>query len=176
MTLFPYTTLFRSNKFVVFGCDALANVIFNNDNNSYLWGCVLGCDGLESLTTDGSCSGIGCCQTAIPKQMSTLIVSFDKRFNNSEVYILSRWSHAMLVEAAAFKFNTTYITTEEMFGQTIPMLMDWAIGSTICDIAHTNKSSYACRSDHSSCMLSYFGVLDSYMLFKIAFSWYSYYW
>ncbi|XP_078158596.1 wall-associated receptor kinase 1-like [Carex rostrata] len=33
----------------------------------------------------------------------------------------------------------------------MPIALDWAIGNTTCEDAQTNKSSYACRSDHSVC-------------------------
>ncbi|KAF3322030.1 Wall-associated receptor kinase 2 [Carex littledalei] len=100
----------------------------------------------------GSCSGIGCCQTDIPKGTSTFMISFDERLNNSEVYNFSRCSYAMVVEAAMFNFNTTYITNEDLIFETdLPMVLDWAIGNTTCEEAQTNKTSYACRSSNSIC-------------------------
>jgi hypothetical protein len=62
----------------------------------------------------------------------------------------------MVVEEAEFNFNTTYITSDVLSysNATLPMVIDWTIGNMTCDIAQTNKSSYACRSDHSVCLHS----------------------
>ncbi|KAJ4755209.1 Wall-associated receptor kinase 2 [Rhynchospora pubera] len=95
----------EKNKFFVIGCDTLAYVNFTNDENSYLGGCVSGCNSLETLT-DGSCSGIGCCETSIPKGPYYLNFWFDDNFNSSMVSNFSPCSHALLREEAGFMFNT----------------------------------------------------------------------
>ncbi|KAJ4806953.1 Wall-associated kinase family protein [Rhynchospora pubera] len=153
----PYRFNHELNKFVAVGCDTIAYVRFNNTKKSYLGGCVLGCDSVDSLT-DGSCSGIGCCQTSIPKGTNYIVFEFDANYNNSEVYNFSRCSYAMLTEEAKFSFNTDYITTDQLYGQSRTAVIDWVIGNTTCDTAQTNKSSYACRSGYSTCLNSSSGL------------------
>ena len=63
------------NKFTVIGCNTLAYILDNADKG-YQSGCVSTCQDLSDLA-DGSCSGMGCCQTAIPKGMGFYNVSFD---------------------------------------------------------------------------------------------------
>ncbi|KAJ4812996.1 Wall-associated receptor kinase 2 [Rhynchospora pubera] len=84
----PFWYNHEKNKFVVIGCDTLAFVNFTNDQNSYLGGCVLGCGSLENMT-NGSCSGIGCCENSIPSGTNNITLWFDDKYNNSEVYSLS---------------------------------------------------------------------------------------
>ncbi|KAJ1689621.1 hypothetical protein LUZ63_013776 [Rhynchospora breviuscula] len=140
----------EKNMIVVIRCDTLAYTrCFSDNNNSYLGGCVSGCDSLESLS-DGSCSGIGCCQTSIPKGINYIELWFDENFNNSKVYNFNPCSYAMLTEAG-FMFNTSHITTDQLLRQNTSAVIDWAIGNTTCNTAQTNKSTYACRSIYSNC-------------------------
>ncbi|XP_078150721.1 wall-associated receptor kinase 3-like [Carex rostrata] len=158
----------EKNKFTVIGCNTLAYLGLDSSTNSSV-GCLSSCDSLEILTKYGSCSGIGCCQTAIPTETSYIDVWFDERSNNSEVHNFSRCSYATVVEEAAFIFQTTYITNEELSAlvlpktngvrqlvryqsQSLPVLVNWVIEGTTCDIAQTKTSSFACRSNHSICL------------------------
>ncbi|XP_078150880.1 wall-associated receptor kinase 3-like [Carex rostrata] len=148
----------EKNKFTVIGCNTLAYLRLD-DSTNYSVGCLSSCDSQDTLNKYGSCSGIGCCQTAISKETNYFYIGFDDRYNNSDVYHFNPCSYAMVVEEAEFKFRTTYVTTKVLgdifnlnFGKEWPMVFDWAIGNTTCDIALKNKSTYACRSDHSSCL------------------------
>ncbi|KAJ4747125.1 Wall-associated receptor kinase 2 [Rhynchospora pubera] len=145
----PFRYDHERNKFVVIGCDTLAFVNFINDQNSYLGGCVSGCGSLESLT-DGSCSGIGCCETSIPAGTNNITFWFDDKYNNSDVYSFSPCSYAMLVEEGGFHFNTGYITTSQLKDQNVSVVIDWVVGNTTCNAARTSKS-YACKSKYSNC-------------------------
>ncbi|KAF3341635.1 putative wall-associated receptor kinase-like 16 [Carex littledalei] len=162
----PYRVNTEKNTFTVIGCNTLAYLCLDNSSEScldfstdYTVGCVSSCGSVDTLIKHGSCDGIGCCQTAMPKGTSSYSVSINKRpsYNNSELYNFSRCSYAMIVEEAEFKFNTTYITTDKLHDTTdqpLPMVIDWAIGNMTCDIAQKYKSSFACRSDHSDCLNS----------------------
>ncbi|KAJ3680203.1 hypothetical protein LUZ60_016481 [Juncus effusus] len=147
----PFQFNHEKNKFTVIGCDTLAYLHIYG--SSWYWGgCVSVCYSLESLT-NGSCSGIGCCQTAIPKGTNYYRVRFDTNFNNSQVYNFSQCGYAVLMEDAGFEFNTRYITTDELYKRgEMPMVLDWTIGNQTCEIAQSNKSSYACVSENSVCV------------------------
>jgi hypothetical protein len=144
------------NKFTVIGCNTLA-IIYNRNSTGYQSGCVSTCQSLSDIV-DGSCSGMGCCQTAIPKGMDYYSVSFDRSFNTSQIWSFSRCSYAVLMEAAAFNFSTAYINTTKFndmsIGQ-VPVVMDWAIREreTSCEVAEENETgSYACVSSNSECV------------------------
>ncbi|KAJ4755988.1 Wall-associated kinase family protein [Rhynchospora pubera] len=149
----PYRFNHEKNKFVVIGCNTLGYLSFTvNQNDSYWGGCVSGCDRLESLS-DESCSGIGCCQTSIPKGTSYILFEFVD-FRNPKVYSFNPCSYAMLTGEDEFVFNTSYITAQQLLDQNTTIVIDWFIGNTTCDSAQTNKSSYACKSDYSICLNS----------------------
>ncbi|KAF8702721.1 hypothetical protein HU200_032549 [Digitaria exilis] len=153
----PYLFSDIHNKFTVIGCNTLAYIGYDINSPGYQSGCVSTCHNLSDLA-DGSCTGIGCCQTAIPKGMDTYFVGFDKNFNTSQIWNFSRCSYAVLMEAEAFNFSTAYITTTE-FNDTasgqVAVVIDWAIrnGSMSCEVAKQNKEgTYACLSKNSDCV------------------------
>ncbi|CAL5068919.1 unnamed protein product [Urochloa decumbens] len=147
------------NKFTIIGCNSLA-YIQDSTKKFYQSGCVSTCQNLADITNGSSCAGMGCCQTAIPKGMGYYEVIFDSGFNTRKIWNFSRCSYAVLMEAEAFSFSTTYISTTE-FNDTntgrAPVVMDWAIRdgmmSLSCDEAKLNKTgTYACLSSKSGCV------------------------
>ncbi|TVU15227.1 hypothetical protein EJB05_38735, partial [Eragrostis curvula] len=153
----PYRFSDTQNKFTVIGCNTLA-YISDSNGTGYQSGCVATCTGPSALT-DGTCSGIGCCQTAIPRGMDYYSAGFARGFNTSRIWRFSRCSYAVLMEAAAFSFSTAYINTTK-FNSTgsgkVPVVLDWAIrsnGTTSCEAAKRNESgNYACISRNSACV------------------------
>ena len=85
----------EKNKFTVIGCNTLAYLCLDFTTN-YSVGCLSSCDSLDTLNKYGSCSGIGCCQTAISKETNSFVICFDDRYNNSDVYHFNPCSYAML--------------------------------------------------------------------------------
>ncbi|PUZ48034.1 hypothetical protein GQ55_7G213300 [Panicum hallii var. hallii] len=157
-SLSPYRFSDVHNKFTVIGCNTLA-YIYDSSGTGYQSGCVSTCQNLTDLT-NGSCSGMGCCQTAIPKGMGYYAVGFDKGFNTSQIRNFSPCSYAVLMEAEAFNFSTAYISTTK-FNDTntgqVPVVLDWAIRngtmSLSCEEAKLNKTgTYACLSSNSGCV------------------------
>ncbi|PUZ48028.1 hypothetical protein GQ55_7G212800 [Panicum hallii var. hallii] len=84
--------------------------------------------------------------------MSTYRVNFQIGANTSRTW---RCNYAVLMEAAAFNFSTTYINTfnETNAGGQVPMVLDWAIrNESSCEVARRNKTgTYACLSSNSEC-------------------------
>nr|TKW05466.1 hypothetical protein SEVIR_7G177600v2 [Setaria viridis] len=124
----------------------------SSNSQSYLTGCISTCSKLSDLT-NGSCSGIGCCQTAIPRRISTYQFGFQIGANSSRRW---RCNYAVLMKAATFNFSTTYINTTKFndtnVGQ-VPMVLEWAIrNENSCEVARRNKTgTYACLSTNSEC-------------------------
>uniref|UniRef100_A0A804PVZ1 Protein kinase domain-containing protein n=1 Tax=Zea mays TaxID=4577 RepID=A0A804PVZ1_MAIZE len=155
----PYRFSDVQNKFTVIGCQTLAYITDNTDK-SYQSGCVSMCQNVSDLM-DGSCSGMGCCQTDIPKKMGFYNVSFDCGFDTSQISRLGlgSCSYAMLMEAEEFSFSTTYIINMTAFNDTnserVPVVMDWAIrdGALSCELARRNETgTYACRNGNNKCV------------------------
>ncbi|KAJ1271885.1 hypothetical protein BS78_06G159900 [Paspalum vaginatum] len=152
----PYRFSDVKNKFTVIGCNTLAYIADSN-GTGYQSGCVSTCQNASDLA-NGSCSGMGCCQTAIPRDMGYYDVTFDGRFNTSQIWTFSRCSYAVLMEAEAFNFSPEYINTTK-FNDTnagqVPVVLDWAIRSKemSCEVAERNNTgTYACLSDNSACV------------------------
>ncbi|URD73284.1 hypothetical protein MUK42_37448 [Musa troglodytarum] len=156
LTNTPYRFSDDLNKFTAIGCDTLAYIGDFQRADSYQSGCVSVCHNEVSLV-NSSCSGIGCCQTSIPKDLTYYEVWFDSNFNSSSIWNFSRCSYAVLLEANQFEFLTSYITTTQFRYNndgTAPLVVDWAIGNETCEVAQRNKTSYACISEHSECLNS----------------------
>ncbi|XP_037403731.1 wall-associated receptor kinase 2-like [Triticum dicoccoides] len=148
-----------TNKFTVIGCQTLAYILGEHAGD-YTSGCVAMCRGesdgdVRSALSNGSCSGIGCCQTAIPRGLDYYRVSFDSGFNTAEIHDVSPCSYAVLMDVSNFTFQTTYATLpgfNTTYGGVAPLVVDWVVGNQTCDAARKNSSSYACVSDHSECL------------------------
>uniref|UniRef100_A0A453CHR0 Wall-associated receptor kinase galacturonan-binding domain-containing protein n=1 Tax=Aegilops tauschii subsp. strangulata TaxID=200361 RepID=A0A453CHR0_AEGTS len=143
------------NKFTVIGCNALA-FISDYNGTGYQGLGVATCRNLSDLA-DGSCSGMGCSQTAIPKRMYYYDTTFLKGVNTSEIWEFNPCSYAVLMEAATFRFNTTYINTNKFndtYNGRVPMILDWAVRDVkSCDVAkQNNMGTYACLSSNSDCV------------------------
>ncbi|KAF7017469.1 hypothetical protein CFC21_030912 [Triticum aestivum] len=143
------------NKFTVIGCNALA-FISDYNGTGYQGLGVATCRNLSDLA-DGSCSGMGCSQTAIPKRMYYYDTTFLKGVNTSEIWEFNPCSYAVLMEAATFRFNTTYINTNKFndtYNGRVPMILDWAVRDVkSCDVAKQNNTgTYACLSSNSDCV------------------------
>ncbi|XP_064992082.1 wall-associated receptor kinase 2-like isoform X1 [Musa acuminata AAA Group] len=157
LTNTPYRFSDDLNKFTVIGCDTLAYIGDFERADSYQSGCVSTCHNEVSLVNRSLCSGIGCCQTSIPKDLTYYEVWFDSDFNSSSTWNFSDCSYAVLLEANQFEFLTSYITTYQFWNNNngkAPLVVDWAIGNEICEVAQRNITSYACISEHSECLNS----------------------
>ncbi|XP_072971598.1 wall-associated receptor kinase 3-like [Typha angustifolia] len=146
----PYRFSDTRNKFTVLGCHTLA-YINGQGSDQFATGCASFCSGLESGTT-GSCTGIGCCQTSIPKDLYYYEVQWGFKDN-------TRWesvpcSYAMLVDAEWYSFSTSDLSGFEFFKMNekrVPLVLDWAVRTDACLEAAKNSSNYACRSSNSYC-------------------------
>ncbi|TVU15216.1 hypothetical protein EJB05_38724, partial [Eragrostis curvula] len=154
----PYRFSDARNKFTVIGCNTLG-YISDSDGTGYTSGCVSTCTERSlSQVKEGTCSGIGCCQTTIPKGMDYYGVGFAKNLNTSQIWRFSRCSYAMLIEAAAFNFSAAYISTTKLNDTSagrVPAVFDWAVrnGTVSCEVARRNESgNYACVSRNSKCV------------------------
>lgn len=133
------------NKFTVIGCSTLALITGYRVQN-YTTGCASVCDGVESVE-NGSCSGIGCCQTSLPKGARDFDVDF--RTFNTSVLEKVPCSSAFVVEDGAYNFSSSHLNALEK--TSFPVMLDWAVGNETCEIARKNETSYACATPGSTC-------------------------
>jgi hypothetical protein len=131
---------------------------------------VLGCWARsENLTArDGFCDGNGCCQVALTRNMSNYDVDFNKRYNTTDYYTnrgttdgAEYCGYAVMMEAAAFHFRTTYLNTTLFWDENdgrVPVVLNWVVGNETCDVASKKADLYACRSNNSKCIDSSNGI------------------
>ncbi|CAM0878399.1 unnamed protein product [Alopecurus aequalis] len=119
------------NRFTVIGCNALSSISDPNGTGYQGYGVATCRD--QSDLVDGSCSGIGCSQTTIPKRMSYYETNISSSSGNTnQILKFNRCSYAVLMEAAAFNFSSTDVKS--------------------CDATILNKTGYACLSTNSKCV------------------------
>ncbi|VAH00837.1 unnamed protein product [Triticum turgidum subsp. durum] len=141
------------NRFTVIGCNALG-IMSDFAGTGYQGMGVATCRNLSDLV-DGSCAGMGCSQTMIPKRMYYYDTNFSSSVNTSRIWEFNRCSYAVLMEAAAFNFSTSYVgntTFNDTHHGRVPMVVDWAVrDAKSCDDARRN-TTYACLSSNSVCV------------------------
>ncbi|XP_059631708.1 wall-associated receptor kinase 2-like [Cornus florida] len=152
--LFKFRISRTKNKFTAIGCDTRASIIGKKDDMNYLSGCMTVCRS-QDYVTNGSCSGIGCCQTSIPEGVESYSVQLDSYNNHTNVWNFSPCSYAFVVEEDKFNFSSTFLTDLDNV-EKLPVVLDWAVGvETSCEDAR-KSSGYACQN-HSKCSEVDFG-------------------
>uniref|UniRef100_A0A0E0AE46 Protein kinase domain-containing protein n=1 Tax=Oryza glumipatula TaxID=40148 RepID=A0A0E0AE46_9ORYZ len=155
----PYRFSDKDNRFVTVGCNVF--VLLSGEEASagekdlILNGCISTCFGDGSNIGNGSCSGAGCCEMAIPRGLNSYRLEFSGPLVNNSWSDNNWCSYAVLMEADSFKFEVPYATTKEYFSTknhgTVPVVLNFAAGSEKCKDARM-KDTYACVSDHSACV------------------------
>ncbi|KAI9185785.1 hypothetical protein LWI28_010617 [Acer negundo] len=135
------------NKFTVIGCDSYGYIRGMIGDKKYKARCISPCERLSDVT-DGSCSGFGCCQIDIPKDLKRIRVdaySFDGHENVSH---FNPCSYVFVIEDSQFHFSSSNLSS---ITKTVPTAVDWAItGQGNCTEAESNPSLFACK-ENSKC-------------------------
>ncbi|KAL0326109.1 UNVERIFIED_CONTAM: Wall-associated receptor kinase [Sesamum radiatum] len=156
LTLSKFLISSTQNKFVAVGCDTYALVEGSDEWKQMSAGCVSWCDSIESVV-NRTCSGIGCCQTSIPKGVKDFLVDIRSFRNHTRVKSFNPCGYAFVVEAKAFEFSSSDL--EDLQNRkTIPVVLDWTVGNITCQEARKDVSSFACRANHSECIDSSTGL------------------
>ncbi|EEF52934.1 wall-associated kinase, putative [Ricinus communis] len=126
------------SKFTAFGCDTSA-FMSDPDGKTFQSGCVSLCTNISNII-DGSCSGIGCCQTSIPKGLRTLHIDLGSYYDHTLAWNFNPCSYAFLAEQDCFKFslsdiwnlsNNNHLTFQNP--TSAPVLLDWVVGLETCE-------------------------------------------
>ena len=118
--------------FTAIGCDTIGNI----DGKNYTTGCLSLRDNIGSVD-NGSCSGIGCCQTSIPKAVIDVIVVLSSIDNHSKVLEFNPCDIGFVVEENAYNFFSIDLTNFR--NDTVPVVLDWAVGNETCLDARRNS-------------------------------------
>ena len=148
-----FTISHTKNKFVSVGCDNYAYLKgLMNDKPFRSVGLSL-CES-KSDVVNGPCSGIGCCQLEIPGGLKNIIVEANSLDNHVYVWEFNPCGYAFIIREDKFNFSSAYLTTLRN-NKTLPVVLDWTIGSEKCDLAR-NKLNYIC-GENSICVDPMYG-------------------
>ncbi|KAL7097010.1 hypothetical protein ACP275_10G115900 [Erythranthe tilingii] len=144
-------TLSDENKFTIVGCDDIG-LVFGIEGVNSTNGCISICSAREQIL-DGYCTGIGCCQTSIPKGLTSFSASLISSNNHINVWSFNPCGYAFLAEQDSFTFHSSDINDITFQNRTIEnvhILLDWVISNETCDEAR-KFDDFACH-ENSNCI------------------------
>ncbi|XP_009766020.1 wall-associated receptor kinase 1-like [Nicotiana sylvestris] len=152
----PFFTLSdKDNRLTLVGCDdlALASGLSLYEGRNFSIGCITSCSRSVDVS-NGTCSGIGCCQAAIPKGLMTFWGIVTSMLNHTKVWSFNPCGYAFLGEHEKFTFRGASDLTDPNFVSRIvkdvPVVIDWQIGNQSCSEVR-NSTAYSCK-EHSLCI------------------------
>ncbi|KAJ1257921.1 hypothetical protein BS78_10G033700 [Paspalum vaginatum] len=150
----PFAVSETKNKFTGIGCLTVAYVSGQNKHD-YSSACGSFCADEDSIDGGKECSGMGCCQTTIPRNLNIFAFSFEDDFDVTLVQNFSPCSYGFIVQEESFEFDPSYAKSsnfKERHKDGVPLVLDWVVGNETCVQAKKNQSSYACRDKKSICV------------------------
>lgn len=141
LSLFPISS--TKNKFTAIGCDTFA-VFSGFQGSSYATGCLSLCNNIDDVV-NGSCSGIGCCQTSIPRNVKWYNISLESYSLHSDVLDFNPCSFAFVAENDYFNFSTASLLN--ISEEKVPLVLEWSVGNQTCEDAKKNMTSYMCKEN-----------------------------
>ncbi|KAL3737277.1 hypothetical protein ACJRO7_026102 [Eucalyptus globulus] len=146
LTLSKFPMSNAKNKFIAVGCDTYA-IFRGRQGSKYATGCLSSCDSISDVI-NGSCSGIGCCETSIPREAYHYDISVTSYNNHSGIWGFNPCGYAFVAEDGFFSFSTDdlYKPPYDM----VPLVLDWLIPDQTCDDAKKNRTTYLCQ-ENSNC-------------------------
>ncbi|GKV42969.1 hypothetical protein SLEP1_g50320 [Rubroshorea leprosula] len=113
------------NKLVGLGCDTLA--MMTDREGRVKSACITFCIDSADLRNYGSCSGFGCCQTPIPKDLNQLNITVISRYVDAYGSDFSPCSYAFVV-ANSFDISTINLLGYRETAPMWPVVFEWVIG------------------------------------------------
>ncbi|KAG6675854.1 hypothetical protein I3842_15G125800 [Carya illinoinensis] len=149
LNTFPIS--YTKNVLTTVGCETLGFIKNLVSDKNYTTGCISVCDSIDGMV-NGSCSGIGCCQTSIPVGIKDLTVSIRKVVSNhsNASELISPCGFAFVVEEKAYNFSSLDLQNMQD-KEVVPLVLDWAVGNQTCEDAKKNTIGYACKANNSEC-------------------------
>ncbi|KAK1642516.1 hypothetical protein QYE76_060321 [Lolium multiflorum] len=156
LQLTPFLPSPSRNRFTVIGCNTLGLVSGYKDTASqYVAGCYSYCEGVNNTTEGAPCAGMGCCETAIPANLTSFGVMFE--MNQSKVWRFNPCFYGMVAEVGWYNFSQQDLVGRLGFindraKKGAPVIADWAIRNGSCPEKGKDKpNDYACISANSYC-------------------------
>ena len=136
---------YKKNNLIGVGFSILSFII-GSSKKMYGTGCVSLSDLYdEDTVANGSCSGVGCCNTSIPGGVTDFAVNifpFGSYTNTCKFgFVVAKEAYNFSILDLQFLQNRT----------TVPVVLDWAVGNETCPDAQRNNTAYLCKATNSKC-------------------------
>ncbi|KAL0330357.1 UNVERIFIED_CONTAM: Wall-associated receptor kinase-like 8 [Sesamum radiatum] len=142
-------SLSNQNKLTVVGCNHVSLMSKDSKLDNYISSCIAVCTKPQELS-DGSCSGIGCCQASIPKGLQYIATAMLLLNNQSDNDNFNPCGYSFLAEQNRYSFRASDISDTSFIKRTmdtVPLVIDWAIANRTC-----NESSNIICEGESVCV------------------------
>ncbi|TYG78852.1 hypothetical protein ES288_D02G094200v1 [Gossypium darwinii] len=149
LQLYKFSINNNKNKFTAIGCDTYARVE-GYLGQHYATGCLSLCNNITDVS-NGSCSGIGCCQTSIPKGVMSYNITIESYENHVDVLPENPCSFAFVAENDNYIFSASDLRGSNFKDKQFPVTVDWTIGTTSCKEAKMDTKNFACQ-ENSNCV------------------------
>lgn len=153
----PFLPSPSRNRFTVIGCNTLGLIGgYKGAASQYVAGCYSYCEGINSTSDGPPCAGLGCCEAAIPANLTDFGVMFE--MNQSKVWSFNPCFYAMVAEIGWYSFRQQDLAGRLGFVDArakrgAPIVADWAIRNGSCpEEGKEPPSGYTCASANSYCM------------------------
>lgn len=104
MQISPFRPSPSRNRFTVIGCNTLGIISGYKDTTSqYVTGCYSYCESINSTSDGALCAGMGCCEVAIPANLTAVGAIFE--MNQSRVWNFNPCFYAMAAEVGWYSFR-----------------------------------------------------------------------
>ncbi|KAF8006406.1 hypothetical protein BT93_K0647 [Corymbia citriodora subsp. variegata] len=135
LAIFPISA--AKNKFIAVGCDTYA-VFRGQQGSMYATGCLSSCGNISDVI-NGSCSGIGCCETSIPRDAYQYNISVTSYYNHVGIWEFNPCGYAFVAEDGFFSFSTGDLYNPPL--NMVPIVLDWLIPNETCHDARKNTTT-----------------------------------
>ncbi|KAJ0079309.1 hypothetical protein Patl1_22926 [Pistacia atlantica] len=141
----PFRFSDTRNKLTAFGCDTTAAMTDRNESFASACGSLCSENRPPSMNITGdSCSGIGCCQTPLPKSLNSLIIILSTVKNHTQFWQFNQCDYAFLADES---FNISELQQSLVLEPRQKMksniTIEWVAKEETCE-AGKNSSDYAC--------------------------------
>lgn len=143
ITLSDRFTFSTENKLVVLGCDTVG--LMSDAGERFMSGCVSLCGEAVNLTEQDSCSGVGCCQTLLPKNLKSLNIWLQSLFDHNKTWD-NPCDFAFLVDQRSFDISKMRLDFKQLELENSSILLDWVVDNKTCEKGRLDigSSTYAC--------------------------------
>ncbi|XP_042963779.1 wall-associated receptor kinase-like 1 [Carya illinoinensis] len=140
----------KRNKITAVGCGVYSFIQGSVEQEGFTTGCLSLCNDHATDVVNGSCSGIGCCQTEIPKGATEFNLSVRSLSDDTKTIGIGECAYGFILEEQAYNFS--YSDFKDLKNrEDVTLVLDWAVGNEACEDAKKKKDSYACKATNSYC-------------------------